>query len=101
MLESNLQEVLEAGGRAKQLVKQILAFSRQSEQELMPVQAKPLVKETLKFLRASLPTTIEIEQELEDDLSILADPTQMHQVLINLCTNAAQAMGEQAGTLRA
>ena len=99
MLESNLQEVLEAGGRAKHLVKQILTFSRQSEHELMPVQVRPIVKEALNFLRASLPTTIEMKEVLQSESSILADPTQIHQVLLNLCTNAAQAMGEHGGTL--
>ena len=100
MLESNLHEVLESGNRAKQLVRQILTFSRRTRQELMPVQARTIVKEVLKFLRASLPTTVEIQQDIQSDSSILADPTQIHQVLMNLCMNAAQAMGEHGGTLQ-
>jgi len=97
-VQANLQEVLKAGGRATDLVRQILTFSRQTEQERKPMQIIPIVKECLKFLRASLPTTIEIREHLDTDTGIMeADPTQMHQVLMNLCTNAAQAMGDMGG----
>jgi PAS domain S-box-containing protein len=99
ILYQNLQEVLRAGGRAKDLVKQILTFSRQTTQELKPVQVKLICKEAIKFLRASLPTTIEIHQEIESDSLVMADPTQIHQVLMNLCTNAGHAMGENGGVL--
>jgi PAS domain S-box-containing protein len=98
-LQNDLQQVLKAGGRAKDLVKQILAFSRQAEQEIGPVQIKLIVKETLKLLRASLPTTIEILQDIQSDSMVMADPTQIHQVLMNLCTNAGYAMQETGGTL--
>ncbi|MGB5750729.1 MAG: PAS domain S-box protein [Desulfobacterales bacterium] len=98
-LYQNLQEVFRAGGRAKDLVKQILTFSRQTAQELKPVQVKLICKEAIKFLRASLPTTIEINQEIENDSLVMADPTQIHQVLMNLCTNAGHAMGEKGGVL--
>lgn len=94
-----LSRVLEAGGRARELVKQILAFSRQSEMEPKPVQVKLIVKEVLKLLRASLPATIEIKQRIKTDNAVLADPTQIHQVMMNLCTNAGYAMGEKGGTL--
>jgi PAS domain S-box-containing protein len=97
---SNLEEILKAANRAKDLVKQILTFSRQTEQEKRPVLLTPIIKEAVKFLRSSLPTTIDIRQNLlcKED-SVLADPTQMHQVVMNLCTNAAHAMKERSGVL--
>jgi PAS domain S-box-containing protein len=87
-----------ASGRSS-LVKQILAFSRQGEMEPKPVQIKLIVKEVLKLLRASLPATIEIVQEIHSDGAVMADPTQIHQVMMNLGTNAGYAMGEKGGTL--
>ena len=96
----NLQQSMKAAHRAKDLVQQILAFSRQGKQERKPLDIKPIIKEGLKFLRASLPATIEIRQNIEEDLgTIEADPTQVHQVLMNLCTNAAHAMDEKGGVL--
>ena len=100
LLQHNLKEVLNAGARAKDLVKQILTFSRQAEQELKPVQIKIAVNEALKLIRASLPTTIEIHQTVESNSVVLADLTQMHQVVMNLCTNASHAMPAAGGTLR-
>ncbi len=100
LLQHNLKEVLNAGARAKDLVKQILTFSRQAEQELKPVQIKIAVNEALKLIRASLPTTIEIHQTVESNSAVLADLTQMHQVVMNLCTNASHAMQAAGGTLR-
>jgi len=96
----NLQEVLKAGNRARDLVNQILMFSRQSDKELKPVQINQIVIETLKLLRASLPTTIRIEPNLSSNSAVLADPTQIHQVMMNLCTNAAHAMREMGGRLK-
>ena len=99
-LRDTLIEVRRASGRAKDLVAHILAFSRQGEMAKTPVNVAPIIKETLKMLRASLPTTIEIRQTMGQDLGkILADPTQIHQVLMNLCTNAAHAMRESGGVL--
>jgi PAS domain S-box-containing protein len=98
-LRHSMQQVLKAGLRAKNLVKQILAFSRQSEQELHPLQLRKVVQEAGELLRASLPTTIEIRREIRSNAFVLADPTQMHQVLMNLCTNAAHAMRTHGGTL--
>ena len=98
-LYQNLQEVFRASERAKDLVKQILTFSRQAEQELKPVQVKLISKEAIKFLRASLPTTIEIRHDIESNSLVMADPTQIHQLFMNLCTNAGHAMRENGGVL--
>ncbi|MBW1863350.1 MAG: response regulator [Deltaproteobacteria bacterium] len=96
----SIEQVLKASHRAKDLVSQILAFSRQSEQERIPVQVHQIVEEALKLLRASMPTTIEIRQDIATNGSaILADPTQIHQILMNLCTNAHHAMREKGGIL--
>ena len=94
-LHHNIEQILLSGNRARELVKQILTFSRKTEQERRPVQVSLLVKETLKLLRSSLPSTIEIRQDIDTgamDGTTMADPTQIHQVLMNLCTNAAHAM---------
>lgn len=98
-LQEEIQQVLRAAGRAKDLVQQILAFSRQGDQDKKPVQVGLIVKEALKMLRASLPSTIEIRQNVSTKSVVLADPTQIHQVLMNLCTNAAHAMRERGGLL--
>jgi CheY-like chemotaxis protein len=81
-------------------VKQILTFSRQTKQELRPVQIKQIVSETLRLLRASLPTTVKISVDLQSDSAVLAEPTQIHQVIMNLCTNAAHAMRATGGQLK-
>ncbi len=97
----NLTQVLSACGRAKTLVNQILAFSRQVEQERRPLDVVPLAKETIKFLRSSLPSTIDVRLDAGAGAgTVLADPTQIHQVLMNLCTNAAHAMRASGGRLR-
>ncbi|MFZ5775871.1 MAG: MASE3 domain-containing protein [Thermodesulfobacteriota bacterium] len=94
------REVLKAGRRARDLVKQILSFSRQAEQERNPIEMQLVVKEVLKLLRSSLPTTIEIRQNVSSDCgSVLADPTMIHQVMMNLCTNAYHAMRDTGGIL--
>jgi PAS domain S-box-containing protein len=96
----HLQNVLRAGKRAKELVQQILAFSRRTMAERRPVQLQLLIKETLTLLRASLPSTIEIKHSLATDVgTVLADPIQMHQVLMNLCANAQYAMRDTGGML--
>ncbi len=97
---SQLEKVLTACRRAADLVRQILAFSRQTEHEMKPVYMVALVKEVLKLLRASLPATIEIRQNIATRSGIImADATQIHQVIMNLCTNAAHAMSEKGGIL--
>ncbi|MBW2335096.1 MAG: PAS domain S-box protein, partial [Deltaproteobacteria bacterium] len=95
----NMNKLLKAGERAKDLVKQILTFSRHTEQEQKPVLIHPIVKEALKLLRSTLPTTIEIRQNISSDNMVLADPTQIHQVIMNLCTNAYHALNEKGGVL--
>ncbi|MEE9146223.1 MAG: response regulator [Candidatus Tectomicrobia bacterium] len=86
--------------RAKNLVQQILAFSRQDDQVRTPVQMPRLLNETLALLRSSLPTTIDMQQHIsEEDVTILGDATQMHQIMLNLCTNAAHAMRDTGGIL--
>ena len=75
----------------------ILAFSRQSEHELMPVELSPIVREVARFMRASLPASIDIRQKIAGTPMVMADPTQIHQVMMNLCTNAGQAMSGREG----
>jgi signal transduction histidine kinase len=95
-----LQEVFKASGRAKELVNQILTFSRKSKTEGRPMQIGLVIKEALKMLRASLPSTIELRQSIQRNLpSIMADPTQIYQVLMNLCANAGHAMRDKGGLL--
>ena len=101
-MRRNLDQVLKASARARDLVRQILTFSRHSEQKRQPVSIVSIVEETLMLLRPSLPTTIEIRKEIAlspDDGAVFADPTQIHQVLMNLCTNAAHAMRARGGVL--
>jgi PAS domain S-box-containing protein len=99
-IRKQLEIVLKAGFRGKNLVKQILTLSRRTEQERQPVKVDVIVEECFNLLRASLPTTIEVKKWLTQDLGqIAADPTQIHQVVMNLCTNAADAMRENGGTL--
>ncbi len=96
----DIGQVLQASHRAKELVKQILAFSRMAETETIPLRPAIIIKEAVKMLRSSLPTTIDIQQNIDPQAGvILADPTQIHQVLINLCTNAFHAMETIGGTL--
>ena len=98
--QSNLEAIFQAAIRAKDLVQQILTFSRQGEQEKKPLRISTIIKEALNLVRASLPTTIEIRQNLESTSdTVLANPTQIHQVLINFCTNSAQAMQGKGGVL--
>ena len=98
--EEDLEHVRNAGYRGRDLVKQILTFSRQGEQEKKPVQVAPIVREVLKLMRALLPSTVEIRPRVDtEDGIILADPVQIHQLLINLCTNAGQAMKAGKGVL--
>ena len=96
----NLQEILKAANRAKDLVKQILTFSRQSDQERKPIKVQHIITEALRLLRASIPASIEIVHAIQDDCGpVMGDATQIHQVIMNLCTNAYQAMQDTGGKL--
>ena len=95
-----IEQLLKAAWRAKDLVGQILTFSRQVEPEIKPVKVNLIIEEAVKLLRASIPATIETNQEFEEGPdAVMADPTQIHQILMNLCANALHAMGENGGTL--
>ncbi len=95
-----LQHILTSGRRAKDLVQQILTFSRQNTSKRQPVSMTSLVQEGLILIRASLPTTVAIEQSITDGAGmVLADPTHMNQILINLCANAEYAMRDDGGIL--
>ncbi len=98
-VSENLESVIYAGNRAKELVGQILTFSRRHEQNFSPVQIAPIVKEALKLLQVSLPENIELKSKIESQDRVMADPTQIHQVVINLCTNAFHAMEIGSGKL--
>ncbi|MFZ2633013.1 MAG: ATP-binding protein [Desulfosalsimonadaceae bacterium] len=99
ILEDNLKEIYTAGMRAKDLVKQILTFARKTDEELKPIRVNAIARETLKLLRATIPTTIEIVHHLDSEALIMGNSTQVHQVLMNLCTNAVYAMEEAGGRL--
>jgi signal transduction histidine kinase/ActR/RegA family two-component response regulator len=95
-----LERILKATNRAKELVQQILMFSRQNCQERKPLKVQNLIKEALKLLRATIPATVEINCDVDQDCGpIMGDPTQIHQVIMNLCTNAYHAMQETGGSL--
>lgn len=96
-----LSEVLKAGLRAKGLVNQILAFSRPSEENRKPIEIQPIIKESIRFLRASIPTYIELVHDIiPEPVAVYADPTQINQIIINLCTNAAHAIGDKSGNIK-
>jgi PAS domain S-box-containing protein len=96
----NLKQVFSATNRASELVKQILAFSRKSEKEKRPVYVSQIAKEVLKMIRSTLPSTIDIHSSIANKTGlVMANPTQIHQVLMNLCTNAGHAMRENGGLL--
>lgn len=98
-IAQDLAKVLTSAHRATDLVKQILAFSRQSTVERIPLNIQPLVKEALKMLRASFPATIRIKENIQACGAVLAAPTHIHQIVMNLCTNGLHAMEKTGGTL--
>lgn len=99
-IKNKLEGALRGADRARDLVKQLLAFTRQTEQEAGPLEILPVVKEALKLLRASIPRTIEIHQNLDPQCGlVLADPVQINQILMNLSSNAYHAMRELGGVL--
>ena len=96
----DLALAMQAGEKAESLISQIFTFSRQGEQDLGPLQIGSFVKEALKMLRSALPATIEIRSKISvNNRTILADPTQIHQIIMNLCSNAGDAMEATGGVL--
>jgi len=96
----NAQEILKAGKRGSNLVQQILAFGRQSEHKKIPIRIQQILKEVFKLIRSTIPSNIEITQDIQSDCGfIMADPTQIHQVAMNLITNAYHALGSTGGTI--
>ena len=98
-LENNLQEVYQAGMRAKELVQQILTFARKDECHIQPTQISIIAKEASKLIRSIIPTTIDVRLTVKSDAFVMAEPTQIHQIFMNLFTNAAQAMENEGGIL--
>lgn len=98
-LEGHLQEIYLAGTRAVTLVRQILTFARQGDEATVAIRVKPVVEEALKLIRSSIPSTVEITRDIESESRILGNETQVHQILMNLCTNAASAMEGDGGVL--
>ncbi len=96
----NLEEIKTAGLRAKDIVRQLLGFAHKTDQKREPIKLIPVIRDSLKFLRATLPTSIAFRQNTQASAdTVLADPTQIHQIMLNLYTNAAHAMEETGGTL--
>jgi two-component system, cell cycle sensor histidine kinase and response regulator CckA len=99
-LDININHILHSSQLAQQLVKQILTFSRERQHEVHVVQLQPIIKESMKLLRSSIPTTIEFKLNFEEGCgNVMADPTQIHQIIMNICTNAYHAMEESGGIL--
>ena len=99
-LHPKLKAINHAGHRARDLVEQILAFSRMQEQLRAPIKLSPILKEALKLLQSSLPANIKVEAAIKTNLPVLGDPTQIHQIIMNLCTNAYHAMQPSGGILK-
>ncbi|MCK5679789.1 response regulator, partial [bacterium] len=99
--KNDVEQIIVSGKRATNLVRQILTFSRKEPKNLQVLNLFLVVKEVLKMLRSSLPTTVEIVENIDPECGeVLADQTQMHQVVMNLCTNAFQAMADQKGVVK-
>ena len=98
-VSARLQRILQAAHRARNLIQQILTFSRRGEQVRQPVQLKQIILEVADLIRSSLPATVEVRLKLDSDARVLADSSQIHQMIMNLCTNAYQAMGSAGGIL--
>ena len=95
-----LGKILTAGEKARELIYQILAFSRKAESARQPVPLSSVIHEAMQMIRATLPTTIAIDEQLSaGNVTVMADPVQIHQVVVNLCTNAGHAMQKEGGTL--
>lgn len=100
LARKNLKEVLIAANRAKVMVKQILTFSRQTDEDFSPIDVAPIIDDVVRLMKATLPATIQIKSSISEKRSIvMGDPAQIHQMLINLCTNAYHAMTDSGGEL--
>jgi PAS domain S-box-containing protein len=98
--QAELKQALLAANRARDLIKQILAFSRQTDEERMPIRVGLVTKECVKFLRATIPSTIAIQTRIDEKSgTVLANSVELHQIIMNLCTNALHAIGDQGGKL--
>ena len=98
--DKDIDMVIQSGKRAADLVKQILTFSRKTEHHLQTLTPYPIIKKALQMLRSTLPATIVIKEDVDKKCgNVMADPTNIHQIMINLCSNALHAMGQQKGTL--
>ena len=96
----SLKEIRKASIRAKDMIKQLLAFSRKTDEENNPINMAPIIKESMKMLRSAIPTSVEFEQHISDDPCIvMGDAAQINQIIMNLVTNAADAMSEKGGFL--
>ncbi|MDM8535302.1 PAS domain S-box protein [Desulfobacterales bacterium HSG17] len=96
----NVQEILQAGKRGRDIVKQILSFSRQTEHEMLPIKVQMILKEVLKLSRSTIPSNIVIDQDIQNDCGpVKADPSQVHQVAMNLITNAYHAVEQTGGKI--
>jgi nitrogen-specific signal transduction histidine kinase/CheY-like chemotaxis protein len=99
-VRQDIDEVLRATQRARDLVRQILTFSRKQDAERRPIRVAEVIEDVMRLIRATTPSTIELRSSIDDpDATILGDSTQLHQVLMNLCTNAAHAVGDTHGTI--
>jgi signal transduction histidine kinase/CheY-like chemotaxis protein len=99
-IHARLQQIMKAGERAKALVQQILTYSRHAAFTLRPIEIDKAVTESIDLIRSSVPANIKLITERFEHVCAAADPTQLHQVLLNLCMNASQAIGERKGTIR-
>ncbi len=99
-MEEDLKGIYTAGNRAKELVRQILTFARQGEQEFRPLKISLIAKEVCNFLKSTIPTSIKLDLNIESESLVLADPISIHQIFMNTCTNAAHAMGNNEGELK-
>lgn len=98
---NSLNEIYSSALRAKDLVQQILTFARQEKSDLKLIKMQPIIKEALKLVRSTIPATIEIKQNINPECGIVkADPTQIHQIIMNLSTNAYHAMEEDGGVMK-
>ena len=99
-VKENLKDILQGAKRARDLVKQILSFSSQRQEPLKPLRLEPLIQEASKLLRATIPSTIDIQQKLDDNIYVTCNPTEIHEIIMNLCTNAYHAMEDKGGILK-